>query len=158
MKLVSFIRSWIKIMKQNWAGFQEDCQPVILSSSLTSVAVRPSLQCALTDDNTRRNIRAGMNWTSAISTTPVSRNWFESAKQGVTIEQHETPLLFAHPLHHALRLPRALRAVRDHRVRANADRTPWWENIPQKTLTSFRAFVSSTCTVVVRSAHPLVCL
>ena len=109
-------------MKQNLARVLKDYQPVILSSSLTSVAVRPSLQCALTDDNTRRNIRAGMNWTSSISTTPVSRNWFESAKQGVTIEQHKTPLLFAHPLHHTLRLPRALRAVRDHRVRTDANR------------------------------------
>ena len=41
--------------------------PVILSSSLTSVAVSPSLQCALTDDSTRRNILAGINCTSEVS-------------------------------------------------------------------------------------------
>jgi len=41
----------------------------ILSSSRTSVAVRPSFVCAWTEDNTRRNILAGTYWTSEVQNT-----------------------------------------------------------------------------------------
>jgi len=45
----------------------------ILSSSRTSVAVRPSLQCVLSRVTTCRNMAAGTTWTSSRMMKPHSR-------------------------------------------------------------------------------------
>jgi len=52
----------------------------ILSSSRTSVAVRPSFVCAWTDDSTRRNIFAGTYCTSAVHNTQTQyvQQWFSN--------------------------------------------------------------------------------
>lgn len=115
-------------LASNSLGPIRKLRSTILSSSLTSVAVSPSLQCAWTMVRTRRNILATdkvKNWVSVMdSTSPIiiyqctSSN--ELTRNSVhLIKDHQPPFLAPHPFHNSLSLPWALGGVTQHRIGAD---------------------------------------
>lgn len=99
----------------------------ILSSSLTSVAVSPSLQCACTMVRTRRNILAADKSEEVGQCDGPPHPWSypcrssnELTRNSVhLIEDHQPPFLAPHPFHYSLSLPWALGGVTQHGIGAD---------------------------------------
>lgn len=93
----------------------------ILSSSRTRVAVSPSLQCALTIVKTRRNILAGIVWTSRISTV-FKMTRFKARR---TIKKKQSPFLTLYEVHVFLCDESPPASVCDHGVSADTNNGLW---------------------------------